>query len=234
MEATKRTARLAGLLYVLLGASAIDLMYVPGKLIVRGNATLTAGNILAHEWLFRIGIVSSLFSSVVFIFLALVLYRLFKGVNRQHAFVLLILVLIQIPISFLNEVSSLAALLLVRGGDYLSIFAKPQRDALAMLFLNVHTQGILVCEIFWGLWLFPFGLLVFRSGFMPRILGIWLIINGFAYVIISLTGLLLPQYVNKVFNNAFPVLLGELAVMLWLLIIGIREKPAALTSSSAV
>jgi uncharacterized protein DUF4386 len=91
-----------------------------------------------------------------------------------------------------------AVLILVRGADFLSVFDKPQRDALAMLFLRIHGQGILAAEIFWGLWLFPLAILVYRSRFLPRFLGVWLIINGFAYVAISLTGLLLPQYEDKV------------------------------------
>ena len=234
MNATKKSARVAGFLYLLLVLTApIGLMYVPGKLIVRGNATATATNILASQSLFRMGIVSGLVSAVISIFLGLALYRLFKGVNQQHASLMVILVLSQIPIAFLNEVNSLAALIILRGADFLSLFEKPQRDALAMLFLNLHGQGIIVSEIFWGLWLFPFGLLVFRSGFLPRILGLWLIVNGFAYRTISFTGLLLPQYQRTVSNIAFPALLGEMAIMLWLLIMGAKPKPLADSASAS-
>jgi len=228
MNSTKKTARFAGFLYLLLVVIApISLIYVPGKLIVQGNAAATASNILASQSLFRIGIVSGLVSAVISIFLALALYRLFKGVNQQQAILMVILMLLQVPLAFLNEVSQIGALALFRGADFLSVFDKPQRDALAMLFLNLHGQGIIVSEIFWGLWLFPFGLLVFRSGFLPRILGVWLIVNGFAYVTISLAGLLLPQYYKVVSNVAFPVLLGEMAIMLWLLIMGAKEQPLA-------
>ena len=113
-------------------------------------------------------------------FLGLALYRLLKEVNRRWALLMGILVLSQVPISFLNEVNSLAALMLVRGAGFLNVFQESQRQALAMVFLNVHGQGIIVTEIFWGLWLFPFGLLVFRSGFLPRFLGVWLNVNGLA------------------------------------------------------
>jgi hypothetical protein len=207
-------------------------MYVPGRLIVRENATATANNIVASEALFRIGIVSGLVSAVISIFLGLALYRLFRGVSQQRALLMGILLLTQVPIAFLNEVNSLAALMLVRGADFLSSFDKPQRDALAMLFLNLHGQGITVSEIFWGLWLFPFGLLVLRSGFLPRILGAWLIVNGFAYLAISFTGLLLPQTQQTVSKIAFPALLGEMAIMLWLVIIGARPKPLVAPSSA--
>jgi len=155
-------------------------------------------------------------------FLGLALYRLLKEVNRRWALLMGILVLSQVPISFLNEVNSLAALMLVRGAGFLNVFQESQRQALAMVFLNVHGQGIIVTEIFWGLWLFPFGLLVFRSGFLPRFLGVWLNVNGLAYPAVSISGLLLPEIQRPVSNMMFPSLLGEMATMLWLLIRGAK------------
>ncbi len=129
-------------------------------------------------------------------------------------------------IDFLNVLNDAAALLLVRGADFLSVFDKPQRDALAMLFLRLHQQEIVAAEILWGLWLFPLAVLVYRSGILSRFLGVWLIINGFAYLAMSFTGLLLPQYENMVSNIAFPALLGEMAFMLWLLVIkGAKPQP---------
>ena len=122
----------------------------------------------------------------------------------------------------LNDV---AALTLARGTDFLSVFEKPQRDALAVLFLRLHHHGVLANEVFWGLWLIPFGLLVYRSGFIPRFIGVWLIINGCVYPVISATGFLLPQYENRVSNITFPALLGELAILLCLLIKGARPQP---------
>ena len=122
----------------------------------------------------------------------------------------------------------------VRGADFLSVFEKPQRDALAMLFLRLHHQEVVAAEIFWGLWLFPLGVLAYRSRFLPRFLGVWLIINGFAYLAMSFTGLLLPQYEDMASNIAFPAQLGELAFMLWLVIKGANPKPVAAPGSSAV
>jgi hypothetical protein len=207
--------------------------YVPGKLIVRGNAAATANNIAASETLFRLGIAGELIGQAGFIFVALALYDLLKGVNRRHASLMVILIALSIPIAFLNELNSFAALVLVRGADFLSTFDKPQRDALAMLFLNLHGRGIVVAEIFWGLWLFPLALLVYKSRFLPRFLGIWLALAGFAWVILSLTGILLPQYADKVNTYSQPAVLGEIAFMLWLLIKG-AKPPADATSSSAV
>jgi hypothetical protein len=143
------------------------------------------------------------------------------------------LVVVQIPIAFLNELNSIAALVLVRGADFLSIFEKPQRDALAMLFLNLHFHGIVVAEIFWGLWLLPLALLVYRSRFLPRFLGVWLAIDGLAYVIISLTSVLLPQYQDKVDTYSQPALFGEVAFMFWLLIKGAKPPTLDPTASSS-
>jgi hypothetical protein len=208
--------------------------YVPSKVIVHGNAAATANNIAASETLFRLGIAGELIGQAGFIFVALTLYDLLKGVNRRHASLMVILIVVSIPIAFLNELNSIAALVLVRGADFLSIFEKPQRDALAMLFLNLHYYGFVVAEIFWGLWLFPLALLVYRSRFLPRFLGVWLAIAGFAWVILSLTGVLLPQYQDKVDTYSQPAFFGEIALMFWLLIKGARPPaPDAAASSLA-
>ena len=128
------------------------------------------------------------------------------------------------PIYFFNTINDAAALLLARGADFLSALDKPQRDALVMVFLRMHGQGILANEVFWGLWLFPLGLLVYRSRFLPRILGVWLMLNCFAYLATSVTGILWPQYEQRVSNWVFPVMFGELALMLWLIIVGAKER----------
>jgi hypothetical protein len=194
---------------------------------VPGNATATANNILASESMFRLGMAGELINAIAFLFATLALYRLFRGVNKQLASLMVTLFAISIPISFVNVLNEIAALTLVRGADFLSVFTKPQLDALAMVFLRLHSYGFVVAAIFWGLWLFPFGVLVYRSGFLPRILGVLLIINCFAYVIPSFTSLLLPQYRDVVTRLALPFLLGEVAIVLWLLIKGARAQPLA-------
>ena len=222
-----------GLLYLLLVVAApLRLIYIPNALFVRGNATATANNIAAHELLFRLGIVGDLFCGTILIFLVLALYQLLKGVDRKLA-VLMVIVggVLPAAIDFFNVVNDAAALILVRGADFLSVFDKPQRDALALLFLRLHHQEIVGAEILWGLWLFPLGILVYRSGFLPRFLGVWLIINGFAYLAISFMGLLLPQYEDMVSNVTFPALVGELAFMLWLVIRGAKEPALAAPAS---
>jgi len=228
MNFAKNPGRVAGLLYILASIPGVfALVYVPSKLIVNGNATATAHNIAASETLFRLGIAANLVGQALFIFVALALYDLLKRVNQRNALLMLSLILIAIPIAFLNELNAIAALVLVRGADYLSLFDKAQRDTLAMLFLNLHGYGFDVAGIFWGLWLFPLGLLVYRSSFVPRILGLVLMVNCFAYPANSFTSLVLPQYQTMVSRWTSPLQFGEVVFMLWLLIMGAKPKPLA-------
>ncbi|MFI5166109.1 MAG: DUF4386 domain-containing protein [Thermoanaerobaculales bacterium] len=232
MHPTDKAARVAGAVYLSMAVTApFSLIYVPRTLIVRGDATATADKILAHETLFRLGIAADLISSVIFILVVMALYRLLSGVNKTHASLMVTMALVSVAVGFTNALSNIAALTLFRGGDFLSAFNKGQLDALAMLFLRLHGQGIVINEIFWGLWLFPFGVLVFKSGFLPRILGLWLILNCFAYLALSFTSLLLPQYQDMVYRIAFPVFFGEGAIALWLLIKG--AKVSALPASAS-
>src|SRR3989441_1940956 len=236
MSSTRNPGRVAGVLYLLLLAAPLRLIYIPSKLFVRGNATATANNIAAHELLFRLGIVADLFCGIVLIFIVLAFYRLFKGVDQNLAVLMVILGgVLPAAVDFFNVLNDAAALVLIRGADFLSVFDKPQRDALAMLFLRLHHHEIVAGEILWGLWLFPLAILVYRSRFLPRFLGVWLIINGLAYLTMSFTGLLLPQYEDRVSDIAFPAQLGELAFMLWLVIKGAKPQPlyAAASSSAA-
>jgi hypothetical protein len=234
MTSTKHLARVAGVLYLAVGLIApIGLEIVPGKLIVSGNAAATVDHIRASEGLVRLSIASELIHQVIGVFLVLALYRLFKAVDEALAKQLVVLgALVSVPIMFVNVLNEIAALFLVSGADYLSVFQKPQLDALAYLFIRLHGQGITVASIFWGLWLFPFGLLVIRSGFIPRVLGFLMMIAGVGYLASSSTTLFLPQYGKLVSQVVFPLYLGELPIMFWLLIWGARTRPAAAPTAS--
>jgi hypothetical protein len=234
MSSSYNPGRVAGFLYLLLGFSVFRPIYIVGKLIVRDDATATANNIASHEFLFRLGIVTDVLTGISCIVVALALYQVFKGVDQKLSVLMVIFGgLIPAVIDLLNVLNDIAALLLARGGDFLSVFEKPQRAALATLFLRIHDHGFLVNEIFAGLWLLPFGVLVYRSVFLPRLLGIGLIINGIAYLAISFTGLLVPNYVDRVSRIVSPALAGEGAIMLWLMIKGARPQPSVTPALSS-
>jgi hypothetical protein len=233
MTSLSKNARVAGLLYIVSSLFGIvRLIYIPNTLIVDGDASATANNIAGHEMLFRFGIVSYLISSTLWIFVTLALYRLLKGVDQALAALMVILGgLMIVPIFFVNTANDAAALLFARGADFLAVLDKPQRNAFVMVFLHLHHQLDLVWSITGGLWLIPLGLLVYRSRFLPRILGVWLMIACFGYLALSFTGFLFPAYEDKVWKFAQPVMLAELAFMLWLVIMGAREQRLAATSS---
>jgi hypothetical protein len=225
--------RVAGCLYLLLGFSVFRPVYIAGTLIVRNDAATTARNIATHELLFRVGIVTDLLAGISCILVALALYQLLRGVDRNLAVLMVILGgLMPCVIDFLNVLNNVAALLLARGEPFLAVLEKPQQVALAMLFLRVYDHGSLINEIFAGLWLFPFGVLVFRSVFLPWLLGVLLIISGFAYLVIGFAGLMLPQFVDQVSRIASPALLGEGAIIFWLLIKGANPQPLHAAASS--
>lgn len=230
IDSIRKKARYAGFLYLLMALIApIGLIYVPGKLIVMGDAAATADKIRASGSLLRIGIGSELFHQIVFIFLILALFRLFKAVNERHATVMVILAITSVPIVILSSLNEIAALILVSGADFLSAFDKRQLDGLAYFFLRWHGEGINVASIFWGLWLFPFAMLVIRSGFIPRVLGVLMMIAGAGYLVDSTTAILLPQYEHQVGNVAMILAFGELPIIFWLLIWGAKAQSSAVT-----
>lgn len=221
----KKQSRIAALLYFINGLPApFALLYVPSVLIVRGDAAATANNVRDSEGLFRLGMVVELFSTTIVIFAMVAFYNLFKRVSHKHAMTMMILMLISVPISYLNVLNDLAALTLARGPAFLSaVFARPQLDALVLFFLRLHNHGIILAQIFWGLWLFPFGIVAIRSGFIPRFVGISAIVAGSGYVIASSISLFLPAFAQWG-ELALVLGIGELSFF-WMLIWGAKEPP---------
>jgi Domain of unknown function (DUF4386) len=223
MDSNKKLARIAGVLYFLLAITGVyGIMYVGSQTYVRGDVAATAKNIIANEFLFRTGIAGNLISQTLFVFLVLVFYRLLKQVNEHQAKLMVALVLVSIPITFICESFNITALLILKG-EVVKSFAPEQQQELAWTFLKMYGSGILVAEIFWGLWLIPLGQLFYKSGFMPRILGILLIIGGIAYLIQVFTALVFPDYryfVNQFTEVILPI--SEFSTILWLLIKGVK------------
>ena len=225
MNSTKKTARIAGALYVLLALTGVfSLIYVPTALVVFGDAAATAENIRSSELLFRSGILSGLVSNVIFVFLVLALYRLLKETSHNQAMLMVTLVVISVATGFANTINQLGALIALSGADFLSVFEKPELDAVAYLFIRLNSWGIQIIQIFWGLWLFPFGLLVYRCGFIPKILGVLLMIAGFGYLLGSFMFQIVPQYDDALSTFIMILEMGELPIIFWLLIVGAKAQ----------
>lgn len=228
MTATGKMARVGGLVYLLETAVApIRNFYIPGKLFVPANAALTAAHIAAHESPFRIGKISDLPTGLLSLLVVLALYRLLQRANRPQARLMVILGGLMItPRFFVNTLNDPAVLSLCGGSHYVSAFGRNGVDELVQLFLTLHRQGVRVNEVFWALWLFPFGVLMYRSQFLPKFLGVLAFVNGFASLVMSVTGLLFPRRERLVSQLLFPALTGEVVIMLWLLVMGTRDNGA--------
>jgi hypothetical protein len=220
----KKTARFAGFLYIIMGIpSAFGIAYVPSKIIDWGNAIITFNNIMTHEFLFRMGMVSQFISNVLFILLVSVLYHLFKQVNSFQSRLMVALVLVQVPIGFVIETFNMASLLILKG-EIMKALTLEQKQEWVMLFVTMHKYGMIIIEIFSGLWLIPFGQLVYKSQFIPRILGILLVMGGIAYIIESLSFWLFPDY-QPVVSSFMMIIytIGETPIIFWLLIKGTKS-----------
>lgn len=226
MTPTKKDARLAGLLYlpvVFLGPFV--LLYVPGKIFAPGDVSATVANLLAHESLFRASIVIGMVSQLFFVASVLALYQLLRDVGRRLAGVMVILILLVAPLAIAGAATQVATLKLLHDPQFLAGFTGEQRDSLVMLLLEFDRHGTLAAELYWGLWLLPLGVLVHRSRFLPRFLGIWLVANGVAYVVLSLVGILWPSASGLLFKIAMPLMFGEAVLALWLVVVGVRVRP---------
>jgi hypothetical protein len=229
MNSSKNTARLAGLLWLLAaGIGGFGLFYVRSNVIVSGDAAATAGNIVASEFLFRAAIVSNLFSQVFLFFFGLTVYHLFKEVNKALATVFLTSVMMTVAIAVVNALNYFGALLVLSQADYLKAFTPEQLNAVAMIFLRLNNsfgQGLL--EIFWVPYYFSFGLLIVKSRYLPRILGILLMITSVGFAINILDKFLIPQFYPAAFTRLAMTLgaLGGIPTIFWLLIKGAKVRP---------
>ena len=224
----KTLARRAGWLYLLAGLPApFALLYVPGRIFVAGDATATADRLRASATMLRLAMAIELWNCVLIIFVAFALYRLFQDVDRKLAAATAVLMWVAVPIQLLNLVFTIAALTL-SNSTHLSAFSAQQGDALAYIFFQLHGRGIEIAQVFWGLWLFPWGLLAIRSGFIPKWIGYAEWVAGTGYVLASAIAITAPQLRGVM----FPLMAlgaGELPMIVWLVVWGARERPSAAT-----
>ncbi len=232
IDSNKKTARIAGLLYfILILCGIFYLRYVPSKLIEWDNPSVTASNIIASETLFRLGILAGLIGHTLFLLLPIVLYKLLSPVNKTHAVLMVTLAVVSVPIAFVNMLNQFAVLTLISKANYLSVFEADKLQAQILFYLDSYSNGNQIGSIFWGLWLFPFGYLVFKSGFLPKILGMLLMFGCFGYIINFVGNFLFPNYGETVISTFItkPGGLGELGICLWLLIKGVKTPGQATT-----
>lgn len=233
----RKTARIAGGLYLLLILFGIySLLYVPSQLIDWDNAALTAANIRGNELLFRSGIVCGLLAYLVFLFLPLQLYQLLYSVHKKAAILMVVLAVISVPISLLNYGHQFAAMSLSRGVGYLSSISPENVDFLILSHLEQYNDGNLIAQLFWGLWLFPLGFLVFRSGILPKILGLILMVGSVGYTLDFFCRALFPDYGTTAISGiiTIPASIGEIGICLWLLIMGIRVRKQPIHENTGI
>ncbi|MCL6266889.1 DUF4386 domain-containing protein [Flagellimonas myxillae] len=228
MGVNQKTARLAGLIYFLIAITGIfSLMYVPSQLLVWDNPAETIENLKSSEFLFRLEILGELLCYLFFVILPLVLYKLFKDINKNVAVLMVVLVLMSVPISMGSVVHKFDVLSLLGEAGFLDVYNTAQIETQVMQAFQSYFKGILISQIFWGLWLFPFGYLVFKSGFLPKILGLFLMVGSVGYFIDFMGRVLCPDY-NSLWISDYitiPASIGELGTCLWLLIMGIKISP---------
>ncbi len=226
MTSRNKTARLAGILYLMLIIGGIiSLKYIPSQLIVRESASKTFENIANSEFLFRLGIVSGIITFLIHILLPLVLYKLLHRTNKFQANLMVIFSLISVTIFFVNILNKFAVLTLINKPEYLEILGKTELQTQVMFYLDSYNNGIQISQIFWGLWLFPFGYLVYKSGFLPKLLGILLMAGCFGYLILFFGGFLYSDFNKTIISEivGYPASLGEIGICLWLLIMGTNK-----------
>jgi hypothetical protein len=226
LTSPKRLARIAGLLYLLVGIfGGFAQGFVYPKIYVAGDAATTAANLIANSGLVRLGVVADFFDNTTWVFLALVLYRLLKHVNKSAASAMVVLVAIGAGITMLNAVFEFEALRVATGAVNLAGFGLPGSNALALLLIDAQHYGLLIASIFFGLWLVPLGYLAYKSGWFPKALGVTLIVGGACYLVDMLTAFLLPD-IGKAIHGYVNIVsaIAEIWMVGYLLVIGVKTS----------
>jgi len=229
MDSQANTARLAGLLYAINVATGIfALQYVPSQLIVSNDIPLSLDHLRTSESLFRAGIAANVICHVAFVLLPLVLYRLLSPVHRHAAVAMVVLALVSVPMDLIAVANQLDVLSFLHNDTYRHNLAPDLSYVTLQSLLDAFDNKIVMAQVFWGLWLLPFGYLVFRSGFLPRLLGILLMLGCFSYLITVFIQILAPSQHVPDFVM-LPAACGEIGIALWLLAAGVRKNTPTTT-----
>jgi hypothetical protein len=220
----RKTARMAGLFYLIFILTTVLASYIRGNIIVPGDAVATANNIVASQGLFRVGFITELVSAVFFVLAAWALYVLLKPVNKNLALLFLLLNLGGVAVECLNALNLFAALQVLSGANYLSVFQTGQLQAMAMSFLDLYTSGFAMTQIFFSAWLIPLGYLIYKSRFLPKWLGLLIILDFFGNMSWFLQVFLLPDYRILSYPGNAISFIAEIALTAWLLIMAVKEQ----------
>jgi len=224
-----RTAKIAGLFYLIFILLLPLATSIRSQLIVFGDAAATAQKITANELLFRISFITELVSALFFVLAAWALYVLLKRVNKNLALLFLLLNLCGVAIECISVLNLSTALSLLSGADYLAVFSTDQLQTQSLLYVDMYTNGFMIAQIFFGAWLLPLGYLVYRSGFLPRFLGVLLIIDFFGVLIWFLQFFLLPEADVISYPGLAAGFIAEVSLTLWLLAKGVKDNGPAST-----
>ena len=223
-QSPRKTARMAGLFYLIFILTTVLATYVRSQFIVSGDAATTAYNIVASQGLYRVGFVTELVSEMFFLLAAWALYVLLKPVNKNLALLFLLLNLGGVAVECINVLNLYAALQFLSGANYLSVFQTGQLQAMAMSSLNLYTSGFAIAQIFFSAWLLPLGYLVYKSRFLPKWLGLLLILDFFGNMSWFLQVFLLPDYKILAYPGNAISFIAEIALTAWLLIMAVKEQ----------
>ena len=224
LTSPKRLARLAGVLYLLVGIfGGFAQGFVYPKIYVAGDAATTAANLIANSGLVRLGVVADFFDNVIWVFLGLTLFGLLKHVNKNAARAMVVLVAIGASITMLNAVFEFEGMRVATGAVNLGGFGAAGSNALALLLVDAQHYGLLIASIFFGLWLVPLGYLAYKSGWFPRALGVTLIVGGACYLVDMLAAFLLPD-IGKAIHGYVNIAsaIAEIWTLGYLLVIGVK------------
>jgi hypothetical protein len=224
MNSSRNNGRMAGLFYLIFILTTVSASIVRSRLIVSGDAAATANNIMGSELFFRIGFVTELVSAVFFLLAAWALFVLLKPVNQNLALLFLLLNLGGVAVECINALNLFAALQFLSGANYLNVFQTGQLQAMAMSSLNSYTSGFIIAQIFFSAWLLPLGYLVYKSRFLPKFLGILLILDFFGNLSWFLQFFLLPGYGILAYPGNVIGFIAEISITLWLLIMGVKQQ----------
>jgi hypothetical protein len=216
-------ARIAGGFYLINIVTGIfAIIFVRSALLVPGNAAATAANILAHEMRFRLGFAAEIVTCLTNIPMAVIFYNLFKVVNKNVALADVFLNLVGTAIEGVVLLNHFAPLVLLRGGGFLGVFTPEQLQAQAYVSLQLQDVGLSIALVFFGFDILVTGYLVFRSTFLPRIIGVLLAIEGTGYLINSFTLFLAPALQARIFPYFTATGIAEVSLCLWLIVVGVN------------